>query len=187
MIGRVERSFLVVAVILTCLVLIETADAKGPFDRLMIYGQGKSLSLTEPQLLSFDAFADFRQPYPGSPMLVTEGFLVVRGSPNPEAGEWTAFDSLRVYPSADGEAGFVYYEGLVNGWSEYDARWYRLKPQAGVMLLAAFAEATPAADRPASVPSAGLVGVGALAAAFLVGLAVGRSSGGRQERQVART
>jgi hypothetical protein len=167
-----ERSFLVVAVILTCLVLIETADAKGPFDRLMIYGQGKSLSLTEPQLLSFDAFADFRQPYPGSPMLVTEGFLVVRGSPNPEAGEWTAFDSLRVYPSADGEAGFVYY---------------RLKPQAGVMLLAAFAEATPAADRPASVPSAGLVGVGALAAAFLVGLAVGRSSGGRKERQVART
>jgi hypothetical protein len=120
-------------------------------------------------------------------MLVTEGFLVVRGSPNPEAGEWTAFDSLRVYPSADGEAGFVYYEGLVNGWSEYDARWYRLKPQAGVMLLAAFAEATPAADRPASVPLAGLVGVGALAAAFLVGLAVGRSSGGRQERQVART
>jgi hypothetical protein len=35
-----------------------------------------------------------------------------------------AFDHLHYYP----QAGLVYYDGIVNGWSDYDGKWYQAKP-----------------------------------------------------------
>ena len=39
--------------------------------------------------------------------------------------DFFAFDRLHYYP----DTGFVYYDGLVNGSSEYDGKWYTAKPE----------------------------------------------------------
>jgi hypothetical protein len=42
-----------------------------------------------------------------------------------EGSRESAFDKLHYYP----ETGFVYYDGIVNGSSEYDGKWYTAKPE----------------------------------------------------------
>jgi hypothetical protein len=48
----------------------------------------------------------------------------------------TPFDQLHYYPYT----GYVYYDGLVNGSSEYDGKWYAATPSAEEPFRAALAE-----------------------------------------------
>jgi hypothetical protein len=92
--------------------------------------------VTASSLLSFDAFNDFSSPISGSPSVTTPGILIVRGATDLRTGEWVPIDTLRFFSTSlsAGSKPFVYYEGLVNGWSEYDAKWYYAKPEAAAAL-----------------------------------------------------
>jgi len=146
--GRVSLTAALLG-LMGALALAVPAFAKGTFDRLLVYGEGQAIPVTDPSLMAFTAFNDFASPYPGTPSLTTAGFLIVRGAIDPTTGEFLPVDTLRFFPTSEGEGSrpFVYYEGLVNGWSEYDHKWYAAKPEAAAAL-----QELLAADRPGPVP-----------------------------------
>ena len=39
------------------------------------------------------------------------------------------------YPHPNGESGYVYYDGIIDGWSDYDNQWYRANIDAEARLL----------------------------------------------------
>ena len=109
------------------------AEAKGEnFDKVVIYGNGVAIESNDSSFLAFEFFNNYTLPYPGTPSVVGEGFLIVRFGQDQQTGEFIAVDSLRFFPTSlsSGSKPFVYYEGLVNGWSEYDRNWYDAKPEA---------------------------------------------------------
>jgi uncharacterized integral membrane protein len=115
--------------------------AKGDFDYLAVKGPGITgeINITNPALTgNFFVFANFTQgevPVPGDP---GQGYQVVRvyvetvdGKPSP-----MPFDQLHYYPYT----GYVYYDGIINGSSEYDDKWYAANPSAEAPFRAALAE-----------------------------------------------
>ncbi len=105
--------------------------AKGEFDYITIKGPGITgeIDVTNPELTQdFFAFADFSQGEVPAPADAGQGYQIVR-----VYVEFTdskpkdlPFDQLHYYPYT----GYVYYDGLVNGSSEYDGKWYTANPDA---------------------------------------------------------
>lgn len=105
--------------------------AKGEFDYIAIKGPGITgeIDVTSPALTQdFFAFADFSQGEVPAPIDPGQGYQVVR-----VYVEFTdskpkdlPFDQLHYYPYT----GYVYYDGLVEGSSEYDGKWYAANPAA---------------------------------------------------------
>ncbi|HEY7215449.1 MAG TPA: hypothetical protein VIC28_12515 [Thermoanaerobaculia bacterium] len=108
------------------------ADAKGRFERVTVVVPGATaeIQVTDPELLDFFSFSRFPdQRLAAAPAIAIQAYIVTRGAYTPD-GVFRAFDRLHYYPSsAPGAPGHVYYDGLVNGWSEYDKQWYRASPQ----------------------------------------------------------
>lgn len=114
---------------------------KGNFDYITIKGPGITgeLNVTDPALTAdFFAFADFSKGEVSPPADPGEGYQILRvyvvtenDKPAP-----TPFDQLHYYPYT----GFVYYDGLVSGSSEYDGRWYAANPSAEEAFRNALAE-----------------------------------------------
>jgi hypothetical protein len=117
------------------------ALAKGNFDYLTVKGPGITgeINITNPALTAdFFAFADFSQGSVPPPADPGQGYEVIRvyvemanGKPSP-----TPFDRLHYYPYT----GYVFYNGIVNGSSEYDGKWYAANPSAEAPFRAALAE-----------------------------------------------
>jgi len=55
---------------------------------------------------------------------------------------------LHYYPQSGGSGGYVYYDGLLNGSSEYDGNWFTASPEgdAAFRSLLTAQEATARAD-----------------------------------------
>ena len=113
------------------LLLPTIAFAKGDFDYLTVKGPGITgeINITNAALTAdFFAFADFSKGEVSPPTDPGEGYQVVRvyvvtenDKPAP-----TPFDQLHYHPYT----GFVYYDGLIGGSSEYDGKWYVANPAA---------------------------------------------------------
>lgn len=106
--------------------LPHVALAKGPFGRVMISGGQPpfEIATTDPALLAFFSFSEFHTSHIPAPQVAEPGYVVTRGWIR-VSGEFEAVDRLRYYPSTTpGQRGYVFYEGLINGGSEYDQRWY---------------------------------------------------------------
>ena len=111
--------------------------AKGEFDYITIKGPGVTgeINVTNPALTGeFFAFADFSKGPVDPPANPGEGYQIVRvyvvdTKPAP-------FDQLHYYPYS----GYVYYDGLANGSSEYDGKWYMANPSANEPFRAILAE-----------------------------------------------
>jgi len=107
--------------------LASSVSAKGEFDYITIKGPGITgeINVTDPALTqNFFAFADFSQGSIDIPTEPGQGYQVVRvyvldNKDHP-------FDQLHYYPYT----GYVYYDGLVDGSSEYDGKWYLSNPSA---------------------------------------------------------
>jgi len=115
--------------------------AKGKFDYLTVKGPGiqGELNITNPALTDdFFIFADFTRGSIDPPANPAEGYQIVRVYvvTENEKPEPTPFDQLHYYPYT----GYVYYDGIVNGSSEYDAKWYSANPSANEPFRAALAE-----------------------------------------------
>lgn len=128
------RVALGVALLVTLMISIP-AFAKGNFAFISIAGPNltETVRSTDPALTTdFLAFFDFsdrvdvpKEPGPG--YLVTRYYI--------DGSHETPFDQLHYYPAA----GLVYYDGIVNGGSEYDGKWYTARPE----IRAAFEKALP--------------------------------------------
>jgi hypothetical protein len=138
---RVRVAFGVV--LLVTLITATTAFAKGGFSFISITGpdlkeavRATDLALTN----DYFAFADFYQNRTDAPANPGTGYEVTRYYVVNSREE--AFDRLHYYP----ETGFVFYDGLVNGSSEYDGKWYSARPE----IKTAFEAVLPGAIQPAA-------------------------------------
>lgn len=119
------RIALGLALLLTLLTSI-TVSAKGEFSFIAVTGGDLTdeVRLSDPALTKdFFTFADFSLDKTETPADPGEGYEITRYYINGHSE--TAFDRLHYYP----ETGFVYYDGIVNGDSEYDAKWYTAQPE----------------------------------------------------------
>jgi hypothetical protein len=111
--------------LLVSLIASITALAKGGFSFISIAGPGlkEPVRLTDPALTTdFFAFADFYQDKAKAPTDPGEGYEITRHYV--DGGREIIFDRLHYYPGT----GFVFYDGLENGESEYDGEWYTAQP-----------------------------------------------------------
>jgi hypothetical protein len=111
-----------VAVFLTSM----TASAKGGFDFITITGPDlkEAVQVNDPALTrDFFTFANFYEDKAKAPADPSKGYEITRhyvqGASN------VVFDRLHYYP----ESGFVFYDGIENGESEYDGEWYLANPE----------------------------------------------------------
>lgn len=107
--------------------------AKGGFAYITITGPGiiGEINVTNPALTQdFSAFADFSKGEIPAPADPGQGYQVVRVYVETVDGKPTdyPFDQLHYYPYAG--TGYVYYDGIVEGSSEYDGKWYAANPAA---------------------------------------------------------
>ena len=115
--------------------------AKGDFSFITVKGPGITgeINITNPALTGdFFAFADFSKGPIDPPADPGQGYQVVRVYVETVDGKPTdnPFDQLHYYPYT----GYVYYDGLVEGSSEYDGKWYAANPSANDPFRAALAE-----------------------------------------------
>ncbi|HEX5838167.1 MAG TPA: hypothetical protein VFY26_10075 [Anaerolineales bacterium] len=110
---------------LLALIISMAVLAKGGFSFLSISGPGidediraSDLKLTE----DFFAFADFYRDKVETPKDPGMGYEISRYYI--DGKREILFDQLHYYPST----GFVFYDGIVNGDSEYDGEWYSANP-----------------------------------------------------------
>lgn len=107
-------------------VIAIAVSAKGGYSFVTVSGadlQGtirtSDTALTE----DFFAFADLYRDRVEAPVHAGVGYEITRYYM--DGKREIAFDRLHYYP----ETGFVYYDGIVNGSSEYDGEWYTGKPE----------------------------------------------------------
>lgn len=135
------RKKFVLLIALGILIPASVVFAKGNFDYIIVKGPGITgeINVTNPALTDdFFAFADFTQGEVPPPFDPGQGYQVVRvyvqtidGKPQD-----VPFDQLHYYPYT----GYVFYDGLANGVSEYDGKWYAANPAADAPFRAVLAE-----------------------------------------------
>lgn len=147
-IAIMKRRCISVAGLLLILLLPAAAGAKGRFERVTIAEEGSTVEtlVTDEALLDFFAFSEFpKQVLAQAPRPTTKAYVVTRGGFTPD-GVYHAFDRLHYYPAASpGHSGFVYYDGLVSGWSEYDHKWYAASAEGDRAMSRFIASRSPSA------------------------------------------
>jgi hypothetical protein len=111
--------------ILLALMMILTVYAKGGFSFIAITRPGidEEIRSKVPELrMDYFAFADFYNDKVDAPSDPGGGYQITRYYVE-GVGE-IPFDQLHYYP----ETGYVFYDGIVNGESEYDGEWYSANP-----------------------------------------------------------
>lgn len=131
MLRLIMRKRYLVLLVALALAIPVVARAKGEFDYIAIKGPGivGEIDVTSPALTQdFFVFADFAQGAISPPSDPGQGYQVTR-----VYVEFTdskpkdlPFDELHYYPYT----GYVFYDGLVDGESEYDGKWYSANPSA---------------------------------------------------------
>jgi hypothetical protein len=107
--------------LLFSLILSVTAFAKGGFDFIAISGPNlkDAVRIADPALTEdFFTFANFYEDKTKAPADPGQGYEILRYYV--DGNREIIFDRLHYYP----ESGFVFYDGIENGESEYDGEWY---------------------------------------------------------------
>jgi hypothetical protein len=124
-----------IALMLT-LVTTVTAFAKGSFAFIAITGPNlqEAVRVTDSALTAdFFTFANFYEDRTEAPASPGEGYEITRYYV--DGTREIIFDRLHYYP----EAGFVFYDGIENGESEYDGEWYSADPEIKTVFASALA------------------------------------------------
>ena len=143
--------------LLVMLLLTHPALAKGSFSKIAISGGSLNteIEVTDPDLLDFFSLSDFPNARVEEPQVDPRSCFLLTRYQREQSGEFTPWDRLRYCPASSGATGYVYYEGLINGRSEYKGYWYRASPSGEKALMQAIATSTPAI--PTSWPYTALV------------------------------
>ena len=113
-----------------------TASAKGGFDFITITGPDlkEALQVTDARLTEdFFTFANFFEDKTTAPADPGQGYEITRHYVQGVSD--VVFDRLHYYP----ETGFVFYDGIENGDSEYDGEWYIANPEIKTVFESALA------------------------------------------------
>jgi hypothetical protein len=103
-----------------------TALAKGSFDFIAIAGPNikEAVRVTDTALTEdFFTFANFYEDKTKTPADPGQGYEILRYYIDGQRE--IIFDRLHYYP----DTGFVFYDGIENGESEYDGEWYAANPE----------------------------------------------------------
>ncbi len=128
------RNYLSFALALGMLLFPTVILAKGSFDYIEVKGPGITgdIVITDPALTEdFFAFADFSAGAIPAPADPGQGYEIIRVYMVDEKDQ--PFDELHYYPYT----GYVYYDGIAGGSSEYDGKWYVANPAADAPFRAA--------------------------------------------------
>ena len=104
---------------------LSTTPGKGQFAFLIVSGGSpkSEMLITDPALtesfFGFTVFGSSKTSAPGNP---GAGYAVTRCYV--DQGRRQDFDHLHYYP----DSGYVYYDGIFNGWSDSDGKWYKANP-----------------------------------------------------------
>lgn len=121
-----------------CAVSVIGAGAKGPSDwvEFQMPGMYRNIRLELPDVpedLSFGQFEDFLNPIQG-PDNLGPGFMITRGWFD-DQGKAEPWDRVMYFANLEGDLGYVYYFGIVNGSSEYDGRWFQVSEAGQAALI----------------------------------------------------
>ncbi len=140
---------------LTLLLPITGARATGEFDYIVIKGPGITgdINVSNP-LFTADiySFADFSKGSIEPPTDPGQGYQIVRMHADGSKG--IPYDQLHYYPYK----GYVYYDGIVNGFSEDGGKWYIANPEIEEPFRAILAEDARLTWIPFAVLAALLIG-----------------------------
>lgn len=103
-----------------------TVFAKGGFSFITVTGADlkEGVRITDPALtVSFFAFANFFEDKTEAPSNPGTGYEITRFYL--DGKREIAFDLLHYYP----DSGYVFYDGIIGGKSEYDGEWYIADPK----------------------------------------------------------
>jgi len=152
------------------LVSNQVAMAKGNFAKIVISGGRltSEIEVTDPSLLGFFSFSDFPNAHAQKPK-VSGGYVITRYGQNDD-GTFRAWDRLHYYPTATGSGGYVFYDGLINGQSEYDREWYTASPEGEMAFRRILAANISNASISTILPNVVLVGLAGIAT-VIVGVA----------------
>lgn len=126
------------------LIVSVTASAKGGFDFITISGPNlkEALHVTDTSLTEdFFTFANFYEDKTEAPADPGQGYEITRHYVQGVSD--VVFDRLHYYP----ETGFVFYDGIENGDSEYDGEWYAANPDIKVLFELALTVQSASAAR----------------------------------------
>lgn len=116
-------------VFLLVLAGIYTVAAKGVFQKVDITTESdEAVTITDPVLLeglSMGILMDLGRGPIDPPEEVGERFELIRYFGDGE-GKYKAFDLVHFYTDPAGGTGYIYYDGLEGGWSEFDDNWYQV-------------------------------------------------------------
>ena len=148
----------ILVALLAALVLTQAALAKGPPQKVTVSGGDlpHEIEITGDEALlnalAMMSLEDYQTLTPDAPETISgDGYLITRFY-EVSSGRYVAFDAVRYYPNPDGGKGYLNYVGIVNGWSEYDGKWFR--PSAsGEAALQALIGSAGAAETEASTSS----------------------------------
>ncbi len=109
--------------------------AKGNFVKVTISGSQltSEIDVTDPSLLNFFSFSYFPDARTEEPE-VGAGYVITRYDGQIKDGTFHAWDKLHYYPNSTGTGGYVFYDGLLDGSSEFDGKWYTTSPEGDVAL-----------------------------------------------------
>ncbi len=160
------------------LMAISLASAKGSFTTVVIMGlgTGELRIVSDPGLEGFFALSDFTN---GSKEATNPGSTFADSYELTRIGEGEdrrlfAIDRLRYVPPGSEEHGYIFYEGLINGSSEYDGRWFLATP-AGDEVMKRILSSPPSTPLPGIHPvAAGALALVVLVAGFTAGISYQR-------------
>jgi hypothetical protein len=140
MVARVRIA--IVTVLAATLITSITALAKGGFDIITITGPKlkEAVRLTDTDLTAdFFTFANFFEDKTKAPVDPGQGYEITRHYVQGQSD--IIFDRLHYYP----ETGYVFYDGIEKGDSEYDGEWYIADPEIKTVFESALAAPSEAA------------------------------------------
>ena len=120
-----NRAAFAISVLFSLLISI-SVFAKGGFDFISITGPNlkEAVRVSDTALTEdFFTFANFYEDKTKAPADAGEGYEILRYYV--DGKREIVFDRLHYYP----ETGFVFYDGIENGESEYDDEWYIANPE----------------------------------------------------------
>ena len=160
---RIASGFALAALLITSV----SAFAKGAFDFITITGPNlkQAVRITDTSLTTdFFTFANFYENKTKAPEGPGESYEITRYYKQGVSD--VIFDRLHYYP----EGGFVFYDGIENGDSEYDGEWYTANPEIKPAFEAALSVQTgPAASSSTALIILVIVLMTGLAAFFFLG------------------
>lgn len=152
-----SRILFILSGLVVVLLSANLALAKGVWGKVEISGAGISgvAEITDQKLL--DAFAmhifqDLEQDSIDPPEIIGGGYKMLRGWDD-VYGHFDPFDKIYYYRDPAGGSGYLYYDGLVNGSSEYDHHWYRVTATGEAAMREVFADQGVTIDTAALVPA----------------------------------